>query len=444
MKLCGRVLLLAFLLFAFASDGHAKWWIFGASEQGVELQYIYLNKVSFSETGTKVTLFREMLPNGLVMIQGKATAGMNKIGSARVSTDGKQSWLDMKLSDSGAFEYGFKPEINKPYRIYVEITDTRGKTNNVESTLKEVVVSTQNIQGIVKNIMDSLIDAYQREKPQEFMALVSDDFTGDKTFLDRAVRKDFSAFDNIMLRYVLTNVTVDSTGKIFVTFNFNRQVTSVRSGRTLQDNATTQMSFTMGDRGAKIYSMKWPLIFGLSDSTNVAQGTVSESSGTEVIVVDNKGDTKKLPYQESVKFVEEGGTTTTQAKSVTLHMTVAGTEGLKFSTDTRTNEILTPPPMNGDIMLFCPGLRMNVGIFAQDLGVKSVDSVTEVPSSGYGIGGAIQPIVIGHSYALKLADGKYAVVEIVNDSPCVAIPMPHPPRTTTIRYKYQPNGSRTF
>ena len=440
MKLCSRILLFAFLLFSFASDGHAKWWIFGASEDNVELQYIYLNKLSFSETGTKVLLFRETLPNGMVMIQGKATAGMNKIGSARVSIDGKQSWLDMKLSDSGAFEYGFKPELNKPYRIYVEITDTRGKTNNVESTLKEVTVSTQNIQGIVKNILDSLIDAYQKEKPQEFMALISDDFTGDKTLLDRAVRKDFSAFDNIMLRYILTNATVDTTGKIFVTFSYNRQVTSTRSGRTLQDNAVTQMTFKLGDRGAKIYSMKWPLIFGLSDSSNVAQGTVSETAGTDVIIVDNKGQAKKVTYQESVKFVEGGGTTTTQAKSVTLHMTAGATEGLKFSTDTRTNEILTPPPMNGDIMLFCPGLRLNVGIFAQDLGVKSVDSITEVPSSGYGIGGAISPITIGHSYAIKLADGKYAVVEIINDAPCPA----GPPRTTTIRYKYQPNGSRTF
>lgn len=437
MRSCGRVLLLAFLLFAFASDGHAKWWIFGASEDNVELQYIYLNKVSFSETGTKVMLFREMLPNGMVMIQGRATGGMNRIGSARVTIDGKQSWLDMKLSENGAFEYGFKPELNKTYRIYVEITDTRGKTNNIESTLKEVVVSTQNVQGIVKSVLDSLIDAYQRERPQEFMALVSDDFTGDKTLLDRAVRKDFSAFDNITLRYVLTNVTVDTTGKIFVTFNYNRQVTSVKSGRTLQDNAATQMTFKLGDRGAKIYSMKWPLIFGLSDSSNVAQGTVSETSGTQVIVVDNKGDTKKMSYNESVKFVEEGGTTTTQVKSVTLHMTALSTEGVKFSTDTRTNEILTPPPMNGDIMLLCPGLRLNVGIFAQDLGVKSVDSITEAPSSGYAVGGMIA-ITQGHSYAFKLADGKYAVIEIVNDaSTC-------PPRTTTIRYKYQPNGSRTF
>ncbi|MDD5008923.1 MAG: hypothetical protein PHC68_11090 [Syntrophorhabdaceae bacterium] len=439
MKLSGRILLLFFLLLAFASDGHAKWWIFGASEDNVELQYIYLNKMSFSETGTKVLLFRETLPNGMVMIQGKATAGMNKIGSARVSTDGKQSWLDMKLSNSGAFEYGFKPELNKTYRIYVEITDTRGKTNNVESTLKEVVVSTQNVQGVVKSILNSLIDAYQKEKPQEFMALVSDDFTGDKTFLDRAVRKDFSAFDNIILRYVLTNVTVDTTGKIFVTFTYNRQVTSARSGRTLQDNAATQMTFKLGDRGAKIYSMKWPLIFGLSDSSNVAQGFVSETAGTDVIIVDSKGQAKKVTYQESVKFVEGGGTTTAETKSVTLHMTAVSTEGLKFSTDTRTTEILTPPPMNGDIMLVCPGIRLNVGIFAQDLGAKSVDSVSEAPSSGYSIAGIITAFTVGHSYAFKLADGKYAVVEIVNDTAAAC-----PPRTTTIRYKYQPNGSRTF
>ncbi|HOE18149.1 MAG TPA: hypothetical protein PLX02_12945 [Syntrophorhabdaceae bacterium] len=440
MKLCGRLLLLVFLLFSFASEGHAKWWIFGTSEDNVELQYIYLNKVGFSETGTKVTLFREMLPNGMVMIQGKATAGMNKIGSARVSTDGKQTWLDMKLSENGAFEYGFKPEINKPYKIYVEITDTRGKTNNVDSTLKEVVVSTQNIYAIVKSILDSLIDAYQREKPQEFMAFVSDDFTGDKTLLDRAVRKDFSAFDNIMLRYVLTNVSVDTTGKIFVTFNFNRQVTSVRSGKTLQDNATTQMTFKLGDRGGKIYSMKWPLIFGLSDATNVAQGTVAETPATNVIVVDTRGETKTVPYQESVTFVEQGGTITVQAKSITLRLTSQfNTEGLKFSTGEKTAEVPFQPAQTGDIKLLCEGFHLNVGIFAQDLGVKSIDSITEAPSSGYTIGGMLA-IQLGHSYALKLADGKYAVIEVINDSPCQAGPQ----RTTMLRYKYQPNGSRTF
>jgi len=395
--------------------------------------------VSFSETGTRVTLFRELLLNGMVMIQGKATAGMNKIGSARVSIDGKQSWLDMKLSDSGAFEYGFKPEMNKSYKIYVEITDTRGKTNNVESTLKEVVVSTQNVHGIVKSILDSLIDAYQKEKPQEFMALISDDFAGDKTLLDRAVRKDFSAFDNIILRFVLTNVTVDTTGKIFVTFTYNRQVTSTRSGRTLQDNAVTQMTFKLGDRGARIYSMKWPLIFGLSDSSNVSQGSVSQTSGTDVIIVDAKGDTKKVTYRESVRFVEEGGTTTVETKSVTLHMlNPTSSEGLKFSTDSRTSEVPASPSQTGDIMLYCPGLRLSPGIFAQDLGVKSVDSINEAPSSGYTVGGTIA-ITQGHSYAFKLGDGKYAVTEVVSDTIGAC-----PPRTTTIRYKYQPNGSRTF
>ncbi len=199
------------------------------------------------------------------------------------------------------------------------------------------------------------------------------------------------------------------------------------------------MTFKLGDRGAKIYSMKWPLIFGLSDSSNVAQGSVSEASGTDVIVVDNKGDTKKVPYKESVKFVEEGGTTEIQAKSVTLTFAAPGnSQGVKFSTDTRTNDAF-PPTQTGDIMLFCPGLRLNTGIFAQDLGVKSVDSITEAPSSGYTIGGAISPMIVGHSYALKLADGKYAVVEIINDTAAAC-----PPKTTTVRYKYQPNGSRTF
>jgi len=438
MKHIQYVLLSVILLFSVVTDSQAKWWIFGAAEDEVELQYIFLNKVGFSELGQKVTLFRELLPNGMIMIQGKAVAGRNKIGAARVSIDGKQTWVDMKLSENGVFEYGFRPEINRPYRIYVEITDTRGKTNNVESTLKEVVVSTQNIYGIVKELLDSLINAYQREQPREFMALVSDDFTGDKTLLDRAIRKDFSNFDNIILRYVLTNVSADTTGKIFVTFNFNRQVTSTRTGRTLQDNATTQMTFKIGDRGARIYSMKWPLIFGLSDATNIAQGFVAETPGTKVIVVDNKGQAQTVDYKESERYVETGESSVITAKTITLRVTPQGHDGFIFSSETITMN----PNDNPDIVITCMGLMLKPNTLFQDLGVKSVDTINEVPTTGYT---ATQQILIDtmHSYALRLSDGKYAVIEIISDTGgqgCFAQHL----RTTRIKYKYQPNGSNKF
>jgi len=432
--------LLSFLLIVSAvQDSNAKWWIFGASEDEVELQYIYLNKVSFSELGQKVTLYRELLPNNILLIQGKAVAGKNKIGAARISIDGKQTWVDMKLSENGVFEYGFVPEINRPYKIYVEITDTRGKTNDIDKTYKEVIISTQNIYQAVKNIMDNLIDAYQSENPTKFMGLVSDDFTGDKTLLDRAIRKDFSNFDNILLRYLITNVSSDATGKIFVTFNFNRQLTSTKTGKTIQDSGTTQITLKLGERGGQIYSMKWPLIFGVSDPTNVAQGAVPQTSNTEIIVVDNKGETQKVPAKEAEQYAQTGESSTINAKLITLKLYGQTMEGFIFDSETKTSN----PNDNPDIMLVCIGFFLKPNTLSQDLGVKSIDTIKEVPTAGY----QAQPdlfIQLMHAYALKLSNNKYAVVEIVDDTGGGQACFLQNTRTVRIKYKYQPNGTNKF
>ena len=435
---CVTIIILITCL-VFVPCGHAKWWIFGASEDEVELQYIYLNKVSFSELGQKIQLFRDTLPNGMVVIQGKATAGKNKIGSARVSIDGKQTWVEMKLSENGIFEYAFRPDINRTYQIYVEITDTRGKTNDVNKTYKEVIVTSQNIYQIVKDSMDKLISAYQSEQPAKFMDLVADDFTGDRTLLDRAIRKDFSAFDNIILRFILTNVTSDSTGKIFVTFNYNRQLTSVKTGKTLQDNGATQMTFKSGDKGLRIYSMKWPLIFGVSDPTNIAQGSVQQSARTEVIIVDNKGEASKVPAKEAEKYAETGESSVITAKSITLRVTPQVHEGFIFATETITQN----PNDNPDIILSCYGLMLKPNTFVQDLGVKSIDTIKEVPTTGY----QGQPDVIiqtMHSYAFKLSNNKYAVIEIVSDTGGGQACFLQHIRTVRIKYKYQPDGTNKF
>jgi len=281
-----KLLAITLLCLTFSTAAEAKWWIFGQSENEISTRYLYLNGVSYDELGDKITVYRETLPEGQLVLRGKAGTTSSQVGVVQVSRDGKATWQEAARSDDGTFEYGFKPEIGKSYLMYVKIMDTTGKSNDVEATRKEVTVSDQNISALVRKALDDLIAAYRAEDPRGFMNLVSPDFSADAAILDRAIRRDFTAFDNIDLRYTLNNVTSAGSGKVFVSLSFTRGVTSTRSGKTLTDKGSTEFVFSMEEKGPKAFSMKNPLIFGLSDAENVATGTVPSSEPTITVASD--------------------------------------------------------------------------------------------------------------------------------------------------------------
>ena len=412
----------------FASNAHAKWWIFGQSEGTAEFRYLYLNGISYDEMGPKATLYRDALPGGLITIKGRATTPNNQIGAIQVSIDGKAKWDKARMSDDGSFEYVFTPELGKEYKVYIKAIDTTGKTNDIEKTRKEIIVSALNIQAIIRNALDNLIAAYQDEDAMKFMAQISDDFVGDKTNLSRAVRKDFTAFDNIRLGYTLNNVTSDSKSKIFVLINFTRMLTSVKSGKTLRDSGMTEFVFQLGDQLPKIFSMKYPLIFGVSDPQDIATGTVAQSANQKIIVLDNRGNVGEVPYNEAKKQVqgdkvEGGGTITARMQNINF-----------WTWFTFADESFSQA--NGDIMFEGNAMVLKNGSRYKFLGQQSVDQIIEVPdqASYTPAGQPIFNVAVGQAYALYLTSGKYVVIEITRIAN----------QQATIRYKYQPNGTRYF
>lgn len=280
---------IVFLIFALivicANVSDAKWWIFGQSAEEITINYLYLNGLSYEEGGQKVMIYREFLQDGLVYLKGKASSGQGRIGAVQISIDGKEKWEKARLADDGTFFYSFAPEISKTYIIFLKIIDTAGKTNDVDNTRKEITVSDRNIQALIKELLDNLIVAYMNEDAAGFMTYISDDFEGDYSALDRAVRKDFNLFDGIDIRYTLNGVASDARG-ISVSINFNRNVMSSRSGKFFSDRGAASFVLAFGDKGLKVLSMKTPLIFGLSDSENVGTGTVA--GGGLFIVIDPK------------------------------------------------------------------------------------------------------------------------------------------------------------
>lgn len=274
-------------LAGFAADSEAKWWIFGQSEDEVATRYLYLNDISYDELGDKVTLYRELLPNGQATLKGRGQAGRNKVGAVQISLDNGATWQKADLAADGSFIYNFTPRLGETYQLNVKILDTAGKSNDLEATRKELTVSDGDITSVIRAALDAMIAAYQDEDARAFMRHIDENFAGDATILDRGVRKDFTLFDNLRLTYQLNNVAAGSGGKIFASFTFSRQVTSARDAQTYEDRGVTEFIFKLHADRALVTAMKHPLIFGLSEAEDVATGFTNSAENAQTLRVSN-------------------------------------------------------------------------------------------------------------------------------------------------------------
>ncbi|MBI2362472.1 MAG: hypothetical protein HYV15_03705, partial [Elusimicrobia bacterium] len=320
-----RSLLLLIPLTLLSPAVQAGWWIFGQSGNEVSLSYLTLNGVSFDETGPRITVYSNTLKDGQAVVKGRASVRKGKIGLVEVTADGGDSWLKAALSAAGDFEQRFPAQAGQVYKVLVRVTDTSGKTNDWQSTAKELSVSERDVRAEVKASLDALVAAYQAEDPTKFMALVAEDFAGYSVVLDRAVRTDFTNFDGIQLSYTISNLASSDGGLVAVTIAYRRMLLSTRSGQMVSDSGTTQFVFRTGDASLKVFSMKNPLIFGVSDASEVATGT-QPGNDAPVIAVDDAGTVTTV----DPGTLEEGGGSGSSSVAA-ANATIPAAQGFRFS-----------------------------------------------------------------------------------------------------------------
>lgn len=213
--------------------------------------------------------------------------------------------LFLILLSSGCHKPGLRihgqaeAEVFEKDKIFVEGTNTSGKINNEDNTGREVAISGENLRETITSVLDAMIEAYKNKDTKNFMDYISDDFTADADILETAIQRDFSFFNNIELRYVLKTLSADSNGKIFVTLSYNRFLISTRNGESFTDRGTTAFVFHPGPEHPVVFSMKNPLIFGLSNAEEVETGTVIASGNHSAIVVDDRGNLSIEAYGTS-------------------------------------------------------------------------------------------------------------------------------------------------
>ncbi len=450
MKNRFKILLFPLLLFLVFTNANAKWWIFGHNESSVNINYLYINSLSFDSTKKEIVFSKDSLDNGYLHIRGKANAGNSNIARVLITLDGKKTWKKAKLTRDGAFDFSFEPKIDKKYNIYIQIIDTTGKTNDLEDTHKIITIINKNYKEIVRNTLDHLKTSYSNEDLSGFMRYVSEDFTGDDTTLELALRKDFNVFDNIQIDFTINSIAYQG-GKYLVSISFNRTLESSKDGKVYSDKGITEFSFIDGKYGAMLYSMKNPLIFGLSDAQEVADGSVVSVSNEKLITVNNSGDISEKSIADIINNTTNSGDDNIESGSFTLSyddLPSGGNQHKGFIFDSGTIVDISNFDMGtSDIFLEGNVFWPDSGAQIQDLGVDGSGNVNfshmSVPTTGYDT----QPVAAtnndDHVYAVKLPNNTYAIVKNIS-STTTTDTSGGLHTSVTCDYKYRSDGGLDF
>lgn len=413
--------LFAVVCLAIGAAGRAQWWDFGKTDEPVSFRYIYVNGFSVEEIGPKMTIYRDLLPNGELRIEGRVMVKRGKAGLVRVSTDAKESWKDAKLGEKGVFQFAFRPELGKTYELFIEATDTAGNTNPVDQTKTVIQVAEYDAREAIRRVLQKMAQAYIDEDRREFMKHVDRDFLGDYGFLERAVGKDFSAFEQLQLTFTLDNVSTTRNRKVGAFIQYNRSLVSTKTGANFKDAARTQFQFSLGEDEPKCYAMSNPLIFGLSDAENVATGGTTGTGNTQVITINN-GNVNLVNLGD----LNSGGGGSSQTGTAFLTVNETDPDPAQWFFESFTFEDATKDRQNrtefgnliGDFGVIGTSFSLAIrgGVQFQILtGYTSIAEIRTLPSTGWGSHALFPLYNEGITFiAFKLPGNKYAVIEITD------------------------------
>ncbi|NLG19431.1 MAG: hypothetical protein GX556_19080 [Fibrobacter sp.] len=431
MKNSSILLSLLLSVTLFSSKADAFWWLFGKTKDDVRFTYLNINNMPFDQSSNEITFYQDQLQNGIIEIRGRAVAGRARIGSVQISLDDKESWQPATLNDDGAFNFKFRPVTDKTYKIYIEAMETAGKTNEISETYKEVKVSKHDISSSVIEFMNKLCNFYMQKNQHAFMELVSKDFLGDEAVLDRAIRSDFDLFLNIDLRYRINSIAMDGNGGVFVAIYYNRRAAIAFDGRTYIDQGLTEFVLTPTGSKLELYSMKQPVIFGVSYASEIASGVVQSDDNNSVLKINTQGGVSVGPV--SGMEISQGKV---KAQNLRLgsHMGYRFDEGRAYEIWRDDNwDIALQFEVDDKFKIFFNGMGTHEVL---DLGIGTLEDHLVAPEFGYAAVEFIELTTRGKVFVIKLRNGNYVLLEFVDYD--------NSDQSAQFRFKYQPDGSRDF
>ncbi|EAU54951.1 hypothetical protein [Mariprofundus ferrooxydans] len=419
-----KTLILLLILFLPYANAHAAWWEFGRESSEPYFTSLQFNSLDSARLDEGMVLSPEDLQNGSIVVRGQAQVGRGNIGLVEISIDEGKTWEAAKLDDRGMFTWEFRPEIGHDYLFQIRAVSTTGVSTGAEENDFHLLVLSVNGTTEAKETFRKMLNAYMHKDRSGFMDLVSNSFEGNISALEDALTDDFRWLDSIAIQANITRV-VSNHGVYELYFTYNRQVRSMRSGQFLKDSAASVVGFRRSVKGMKLVRMSAPLLFGVSDTANIATYVTGQAVGQNVLTLD--------PTTGNASLGSQGETASATSTSGTQFLAL--NQSYNFDTDSVANEG-PGPAVQGDV-------KPEVGVVFTRNGVGSqripcpISSTSSAPAGGY-IG---QPYLLnaqaGSCFALEMLPGpRYALVEVVSYNAATG--------DMTFRYKYQPSGGRNF
>lgn len=444
------LVMLAMLLSWNPVTTQAAWWSFGAADDIPEISDLKFNNVALDHVDGQMILGRDALENGRITVRGLAEVGDGKIGKVELSFDGGQNWQPTKLGSNGLFIYeNFQPTLDREYEFHIRALTTTGKNSPPEENHFFFTVTSRDETQIVRQAFLNLIKLYAAENRAGFIALVSPEFEGNLSELEDAIEDDFRYFDNIRIEPNIVRI-IQFDGKYEVYFTFNRQLQSTRSGRLLKDSAASTATFSRVGEQFMLHEMAAPLIFGLSNPTELATSVTEESVGQEVIVVSESGDvgttTQAATVEDAISGEIETGSLSQNFNFPADYMDVVNVEDnslsqVDFATVTGGGLSAGEWGVYRDCSAG-PNFYTLGGGQIRSMGPGNVDSNVTFPTSGFAAAGFGLPgdlsVTDGYLYAFKADGGGNYLIEIVNVTPDTSNGNCIYSSTTSYRYKEVP------
>jgi len=419
-----KTLILLLILFLPNISAHAAWWEFGRESSEPYFTSLQFNSLDSARLDDGIVLSPDDLQSGSIVVRGQAQVGRGDIGLVEISIDEGKKWEAAKLDDRGMFTWEFKPEMGRDYLFQIRAISTTGVSTGAEENDFHLLVLSINGTAEAKDTFRKMLDAYTHKNRSGFMDFVSNSFEGNISALEDALVDDFRWLDSIAIQANITRV-VSNHGVFELYFTYNRQVRSMRSGQFLKDSAASVVGFRRTAKGMKLVRMSAPLIFGVSDTANIATYVTGQAVGQNVLTLD--------PFTGSASLGSQGETASASSTSGTQFLTL--NQSYNFDTDSVANEG-PGPAVQGDIKPEVGVVFTRNGVGAQGI-TCPISSTTSAPAGGY----LAQPYLLnaqaGKCFAMEMLPGPmYALIEIVSYNMATG--------DLTFRYKYQPSGGRNF
>ncbi|MFA6600003.1 MAG: hypothetical protein WC352_03205 [Candidatus Omnitrophota bacterium] len=404
-----------------------------------QLTDVRLNTRRLDSASGEVVITNSDLVAGAVEITARLSS-TDRIEKLLVSEDDGRTWNEIPLNAN--ISYRFYPVPDKLYQLVLRIRTNDGQEAMLPffPNLFGIIHQPIKYEDLVVATTKKLAEAYETQDLGKFERLIARDFIGDRVFLAEGVRYDFDMFMNIRLMIFVNRIEVRGNTYIADT-KWDKTQTPRQTGQDQKTTGRTTMIFVLEDGEMKIQNLRGNLIYA------TLSPQIAESSGLSQTVVEEirVAEVERIPVQPGAGETQDsGGASSSQIETGTFSLVqtdmMAAADGWIQEYDFTAKRV---NPLGAGVLgpvydfrrnFNGNELQVNASNGIVDMGGVGIDTVTEVPLSGYTTSvGALE----GNTYAIKLADGTYALVQSTSWAGALG-------ETTNFRYRHQKDGTRTF